>query len=466
MSRLVLPLAVVAAVMIGAVPAWAEPAAQRTFEDENWAEGLVDLRFLDLIRTDIVKNGYLGRGLQVNIPAGGFRGFGPYDRLPLPEPDEAWYRYYVRTLDWNSVSSGKLPGLSGIYSSSGKGCIRSEPGRPGWSARQLFGAAGTQGAPPGHVPIGIYVYHLDQPGDCGEGFYWPGASLEPGRWHCVEGRVRLNTPGQSNGRIDGWFDEKSVFEKDGMSFRRFDEGNIGIREMWLNVYFGGKFSTPNDLSLLIDEVEVSTIGRVGCLDPFLDDNDSIHEGALDELHALGFLNGCGYRLSCPKRPVTRGEIAALFSRIYGLEPATRDYFTDDDENIFEPGINRVRAAGIVFGCGSGEFCPDRELTRAEFAAMAIRSLGLEPSNSNVFTDDNGHWAEGAINSLAEAELTKGCAPGRYCPDRTLTRDEAAAFLVRMIKKFPSQTLSLASAESSIPWPPVGEPPPIPLEEQE
>ena len=462
--RIVIALTVALVVTGVGSPASAEPVALRDFETEDWAAGLVDYRTLDVQRAKRVTAGYAGYGLDVTIPTGGFRGFGPFDRLPLPSPTEAWYRYHIRLRDWNSAGSGKLPGLSGLYSASARGCIPSTPSSPGWSARGLFGAAGTQGAPPGAVPIGLYLYHVDQPGECGESLYWPGASLKQGRWQCVEGHVQLNTPGQNNGLVEGWLDSTKRFTRTGIQFRRAAETTVGIREMWLNIYFGGDWPTPNNLYMSIDQVEVSTEGRVGCLDPFTDDNASLHKKALTELHARGLLYGCGYRQACPQRLMNRGEVAALFARVLALPPASKDYFSDDNGHLFEGAINKIASAGITTGCFPGRFCADRMLTRAEFATMTVRALRLPAAGGDAFNDDNGHWAESAINTFAAAGLTEGCGGGRFCPQRTLSREEAASFFLRVADRL--QALAPASVAPPPAWPPEGEPPVIPPEERD
>jgi hypothetical protein len=328
----------------------------------------------------------------------------------------------------------------------------------------MFGVAGSQGAPPGSVPIGTYLYHLDQAGDCGDELWWPGASLEPGRWQCVEGHVKLNTPGSNNGLVEGWLDGKLRFARTGLSFRRIDEPQVGIREMWHNVYFGGDWPTPDELSLVLDQVVVSTDGRVGCLDPFTDDNDSLHVNALTELHARGLLYGCGYRIACPEDEITRGEVAAMFARILRLPPTGQDFFTDDEGHLFENAANKLAAARITVGCAPTAYCPDRDLTRAEFATMVVRALGLPASGGDAFTDDDGHWGESAINTFADAGLTAGCGPGRFCPNRTLTREEAASFFLRVLDRF--EPLGQASVEPLPDWPPPGTPPPIPPEERD
>jgi hypothetical protein len=38
--------------------------------------------------------------------------------------------------------------------------------------------------------------------------------------------------------------------------------------------------------------------------------------------------------------------------------------------------------------------------------------------------------QGDINALAEAGITHGCGAGIFCPDATLSRGEAASFVVR------------------------------------
>ncbi len=288
--------------------------------------------------------------------------------------------------------------------------------------------------------------------------------MEPGRWQCIEGHVRLNTPGAANGIFEGWLDGKRRLHRTDIAYRHPGETQVLVKDMWHNVYFGGSWPTPNSLSLVIDQVVVSTSGRVGCLDPFTDDNDSLHVKALSDLHARGILLGCGYRVVCPERQITRGEIAAMFGRVLDLPSTSKDYFEDDQGHVFENADNKLAAAGITVGCFPGAFCPDRQLTRAEFATMAVRALEIPASGGDAFTDDDGHWGEAAINTFADVGLTVGCDSGEFCPNRILTRDEAATFFLRVIERL--EPIGLASVEPPPDWPPPGDPPPVPPEEQD
>jgi len=53
-----------------------------------------------------------------------------------------------------------------------------------------------------------------------------------------------------------------------------------------------------------------------------------------------------------------------------------------------------------------------------------------------FTDISGHPYAWAIEAIRLAGLTAGCStdPSMYCPDRPLTRGEAAVFLARMLER--------------------------------
>jgi hypothetical protein len=117
----------------------------------------------------------------------------------------------------------------------------------------------------------------------------------------------------------------------------------------------------------------------GC---FIDSLDSIFVNAIADLGRAGITKGCNPSDNdrfCPQRNVTRGEIAAFFTRALDLPAASTDYFTDDDGSIFENSINRLAEAGITKGCNppaNDRFCPQRNVTRGEIAAFFSRGLDL------------------------------------------------------------------------------------------
>lgn len=405
-------------------------------------DGFVDARD-DADRTDLIR-GFVSNGVRVTIPAYTHRGIGGILRMD-PNTDEGWYRYYLRLDQWNATSSGKLPGLSGLYSTSGRGCIPSSEASPGWSARTMFEATGTEGAGDGEVRLGTYLYHLDQGGTCGDQILWQPGVIQQDRWYCIEGHVRMNTPGQNDGLVDAWVDRVPTLRWPDVAFRRVGEEDIGVRHLWANIYFGGTVVNPTDLRVSIDEIEFSHTGRIGCIDPFTDDNTSIHEPDLDELYTRGVLFGCGDRLACPRATITRGEMAALLARALALAsgPAV---FSDVGGHFAEADIGALAAAGITRGCTSTRFCPDEPVTRGQMAAFLTRAFDLTPGE-DAFFDDDGHWAEASIDALAASGITKGCDDDAYCPDALVTREQMATFLRRALGyELPPATVGYASAE--------------------
>ncbi len=174
---------------------------------------------------------------------------------------------------------------------------------------------------------------------------------------------------------------------------------------------------------------------------FTDDDGSVHEGGIEAIAEQDITVGCNPPFNdrfCPDRVLTRAEMATMLSRALTLPVTNTDYFIDDNGHNLEGAINRLAEAGITQGCnppGNDRFCPDRNLTRAEAAAFLARALALPPSANDYFNDDDGDILEGAINRIAAAGITVGCNPpinDQYCPSRVLTRAEMATMLTRAL----------------------------------
>jgi hypothetical protein len=128
--------------------------------------------------------------------------------------------------------------------------------------------------------------------------------------------------------------------------------------------------------------------------------------------------------------VSRGQMATFLAKAMGLPPTTTDYFDDDDGTTHEPNINRIAEAGITKGCGTRRYCPSSIVRRASMAALLAHALDLPPTNQDFFTDDDDSPHEWAINRIAGAGITSGCAEDRFCPDNEVTRGQMAALLHR------------------------------------
>ena len=182
---------------------------------------------------------------------------------------------------------------------------------------------------------------------------------------------------------------------------------------------------------------------------FVDDNGSVHENGIEAVALAGITVGCNPPANnrfCPEANLTRAEAATFFARAFGLPADGVDHFTDDDGHVLEGGINKLAAAGVTQGCNppsNTRFCPDRPLTRAEYAAFIARAPDLPPSKKDHFIDDENSVLEGSINRIADAGITVGCNPptnNRYCPGDLVTRAESATLLHQGLGP-PPQTIS-------------------------
>ncbi len=140
----------------------------------------------------------------------------------------------------------------------------------------------------------------------------------------------------------------------------------------------------------------------------------------------------------PLEAVTRGQTAAILTRSLDLPPGSADDgFTDTTDSFFAEDIATLAAAGITRGCNppaNDRFCPDRTLTRGEVAALLVRALDLEGgTGGNRFVDDDDSVFERDLEILADAALLVGCDPPgntRSCPNSEVTRAEMVTFLER------------------------------------
>ncbi len=101
-----------------------------------------------------------------------------------------------------------------------------------------------------------------------------------------------------------------------------------------------------------------------------------------------------------------------------------------------PFIEKLAAAGVTGGCGTGAFCPDAYTTRAQMAVFLLRAKYGDtyvpaPALGTVFADVAADdFAAAYIEALADEGVTGGCGGGNFCPNAFVTRAEMAVFLLR------------------------------------
>ncbi|WP_219834611.1 S-layer homology domain-containing protein [Paenibacillus sp. R14(2021)] len=94
-------------------------------------------------------------------------------------------------------------------------------------------------------------------------------------------------------------------------------------------------------------------------------------------------------------------------------------------------ILKMAAKHIVNGVTDTTFVPEGLVTRAEFAAMIARALGLSPQGESKFKDVNSsQWFADAVIAVNEAGIVTGRSGGIFAPAEQITREEMAVMIVR------------------------------------
>lgn len=104
---------------------------------------------------------------------------------------------------------------------------------------------------------------------------------------------------------------------------------------------------------------------------------------------------------------------------------------------------------ILNGRGAGSFAPQQTVSRAEFAAMLVRSLGLlqdAAAGAAVFSDvPAGAWFAADARAAADLGLVQGYADGTFRPEAPVTREQLAVMAARALKLVQSASATPAAA---------------------
>lgn len=100
-------------------------------------------------------------------------------------------------------------------------------------------------------------------------------------------------------------------------------------------------------------------------------------------------------------------------------------------------ISALVSRGCISGYPDGSFKPEKTITRAEFAAVLVKAFKLENSSGKVFADTAAHWARDSIATAAANGLVSGYAGGNFGPDDLITREQMAVMIVKAAELAPA-----------------------------
>ncbi|GGJ14160.1 Ig-like domain-containing protein [Paenibacillus hunanensis] len=168
----------------------------------------------------------------------------------------------------------------------------------------------------------------------------------------------------------------------------------------------------------------------------------VQPGATGEHTA--YINGYPDHTFRPAQTTTRAELAAMLWRVMQANGSTAvtsiaaRYSDVPATHWAADAIRQLQAQQIMLGVSGDRFAPNRPLTRAEFATLAVRWQKLTSTGSTTtsFSDVKGHWAASNIAILVQTGVVKGYADGTFRPNEGVTRAELVTMMNRLLKRGP------------------------------
>lgn len=118
-------------------------------------------------------------------------------------------------------------------------------------------------------------------------------------------------------------------------------------------------------------------------------------------------------------------------------------YNDIGEHWSIPNVEKLTKLGVINGYPGGGFKPNEAITRAEFAAMidrgfvemASRNVELNKEDFAKFSDIEGHWSSDNLKRLVAVGVMTGFEDGTVRPEKTITRQEMALMITRVLNAF-------------------------------
>lgn len=132
---------------------------------------------------------------------------------------------------------------------------------------------------------------------------------------------------------------------------------------------------------------------------------------------------------------------------YAVLELDRSFADLKEEHWAMAAIKSLAAKHIVTGISASQFAPQSNVTRAEFAAMLVRALGVKPEGKAGFTDiAAGKWYASYVAAASRLGIVKGRSDTAFAPNDPISREEMAVMIIRAYEVKKELTVQAAAQE--------------------
>lgn len=148
--------------------------------------------------------------------------------------------------------------------------------------------------------------------------------------------------------------------------------------------------------------------------------------AIDNAYNRGIITGYADGSLYPEKPVTRAEFAAMLTRALGVSDSTLAGYTKTNFKDIQdfgwaiPYLAYCQSKGILLGDGEGNIMPGRTIFAKEAITMALKARGVDLAE--------GPWPTNVIDKSQDLQLYLD-----YVSNSPVNRDKAAQILISLIK---------------------------------
>gem|GEM_PF-1407348 len=155
----------------------------------------------------------------------------------------------------------------------------------------------------------------------------------------------------------------------------------------------------------------------------------------NHLTAIWYDESKGEWMFVPALFVTEGDRTTAIIKRNGNSIYTivehQTTFRDIQGHWAQSTIERMASKLIVRGVTSEQFKPDQFITRAEFASLLVRALGLKGQADDSFSDvESSHWFSDSVGAAVHYGLVHGISDELFAPYATITREQMAVMISR------------------------------------
>lgn len=186
---------------------------------------------------------------------------------------------------------------------------------------------------------------------------------------------------------------------------------------------------------------------------FDDVNGHWGQASVERWAGYGVLNGDNFGNFNPDKQMTRAEFATMLANMMGYTAKASSSFGDVASDAwYADAVLKLAAAGVMLGDNNGNANPDKPISRAEAAVMMCRAFNIQPSNSGLNFADSGDvadWAKGSMAQSAEKGMMNGVGSNQLAPLANITRASVAKLVDNMISEYVTESKTITGEVKGI-----------------